>query len=131
MNECVTLLQLGGTTGDIEGRPFIEAFRQFQFRVGRENFMNVHVSLIVETGPAGEHKTKPTQNSVATLRGEGIWPDLVRLSLFFTASRHLATLADRVPQQGADRRQRQEQTTHLLRLCGCAFFGRFSDGHNL
>jgi CTP synthase len=68
---------LGGTIGDIEGRPFIEAFRQLQFRVGRENFMNIHVSLIVESGAVGEQKTKPTQNSIAELRGEGLWPDLV------------------------------------------------------
>lgn len=57
--------------------PFIEAFRQFQFRVKRENFANVHVSLIPEQH--GEHKTKPTQNSVKELRGLGISPDIVIL----------------------------------------------------
>lgn len=66
---------MGGTIGDIEGMPFIEAFRQFQFRVKRENFLNVHVSLIPIQN--GEHKTKPTQNSVKELRGLGISPDIL------------------------------------------------------
>ena len=69
--------QLGGTIGDIESMPFIEAFRQFQFRVGRDNFCSVHVSLVPVQN--GEHKTKPTQNSVKELRGLGINPDIVRL----------------------------------------------------
>jgi CTP synthase len=55
--------------------PFIEAFRQFQFRVKRENFCNIHVSLIPVQN--GEHKTKPTQNSVKELRGLGLSPDIV------------------------------------------------------
>jgi len=71
----VCIIELGGTIGDIEGMPFIEAFRQFQFRVGKENFCNVHVSLIPVQN--GEHKTKPTQNSVKELRGLGLSPDLV------------------------------------------------------
>lgn len=60
--------------------PFIEAFRQFQFRVKRENFCNVHVSLVPVQN--GEHKTKPTQNSVKELRGLGFSPDIVNLKLF-------------------------------------------------
>ena len=71
----MNILKLGGTIGDIEGMPFIEAFRQFQFRVKRENFCNVHVSLIPFQN--GEQKTKPTQNSVKELRGLGISPDMV------------------------------------------------------
>lgn len=71
----VCIIELGGTIGDIEGMPFIEAFRQFQFRVKRENFCNVHVSLIPVQN--GEHKTKPTQNSVKELRGLGISPDIL------------------------------------------------------
>lgn len=71
----VCIIELGGTIGDIEGMPFIEAFRQFQFRVKRENFMNIHVSLIPVQN--GEHKTKPTQNSVKELRGLGISPDIL------------------------------------------------------
>ena len=57
--------------------PFVEAFRQFQFRVGRENFCSVHVSLVPQPNATGEHKTKPTQASVRELRGLGISPDLI------------------------------------------------------
>lgn len=71
----VCIIELGGTIGDIEGMPFIEAFRQFQFRAKLENFCNVHVSLIPVQN--GEHKTKPTQNSVKELRGLGICPDMI------------------------------------------------------
>uniref|UniRef100_A0A8C5K4C5 CTP synthase n=1 Tax=Jaculus jaculus TaxID=51337 RepID=A0A8C5K4C5_JACJA len=70
----VCVIELGGTVGDIESMPFIEAFRQFQFKVKRENFCNIHVSLPSSTG---EQKTKPTQNSVRELRGLGLSPDLV------------------------------------------------------
>ncbi|XP_045902077.1 CTP synthase 1-like isoform X3 [Micropterus dolomieu] len=73
---CV-IEQLGGTVGDIESMPFIEAFRQFQFKVKRENFCNIHVSLIPQPNTTGEQKTKPTQNSVRELRGLGLSPDLV------------------------------------------------------
>ena len=69
--------QLGGTVGDIESAPFIEAMRQFQFRVGHENFALVHVSLVPDMH--GEQKTKPTQTTVHALRGLGLLPDLVRL----------------------------------------------------
>ncbi|XP_075915399.1 CTP synthase 1-like isoform X4 [Petromyzon marinus] len=73
----VCVIELGGTIGDIEGMPFVEAFRQFQFRVQRENFANIHVSLVPQPGATGEQKTKPTQNSVRELRGLGLSPDLV------------------------------------------------------
>jgi CTP synthase len=73
----VCVIELGGTIGDIEGMPFIEAFRQFQFKVGVDNFCNIHVSLIPEPGSTGEQKTKPTQNSVRQLRGQGLTPDLI------------------------------------------------------
>lgn len=56
---------------------FVEAFRQFQFRVGRENFCSVHVSLIPKPKATSEHKTKPTQASVRELRGLGISPDII------------------------------------------------------
>uniref|UniRef100_A0A672YC13 CTP synthase n=1 Tax=Sphaeramia orbicularis TaxID=375764 RepID=A0A672YC13_9TELE len=65
----VCVIELGGTVGDIESMPFIEAFRQFQFKVKRENFCNIHVSLIPQPNTTGEQKTKPTQNSVRELRG--------------------------------------------------------------
>ena len=57
----VCIIELGGTIGDIEGMPFVEAFRQFQFKVKRENFCNVHVSLVPIPSATGENKTKPTQ----------------------------------------------------------------------
>lgn len=73
----VCIIELGGTIGDIEGMPFVEAFRQFQFRVKRENFCCVHVSLVPQPKSTGEHKTKPTQASVRELRGLGLSPDLI------------------------------------------------------
>ena len=69
--------KLGGTVGDIESAPFVEAMRQFQFRVGHENFALVHVSLVPDMH--GEQKTKPTQTTVHALRGLGLLPDLVRV----------------------------------------------------
>lgn len=73
----VCIIELGGTIGDIESMAFVEAFRQFQFRVKRENFCVAHVSLVPQPKSTGEHKTKPTQNSVRELRGLGLSPDFV------------------------------------------------------
>lgn len=73
----VCIVELGGTIGDIEGMPFVEAFRQFQFRVKRENFCCAHVSLVPMPRATGEPKTKPTQASVRELRGLGLSPDLI------------------------------------------------------
>lgn len=73
----VCIIELGGTIGDIEGMPFVEAFRQFQFRVGQKNFLNVHVSLVPQPRSTGEQKTKPTQMSVKELRGLGLSPDII------------------------------------------------------
>lgn len=73
----VCVIELGGTVGDIESMPFIEALRQFQFRVGPGNMCVVHVSLVPVIGVVGEQKTKPTQHSVATLRSLGLNPDLL------------------------------------------------------
>jgi len=72
----VCVIELGGTIGDIEGMQFVEAFRQFQFKVGRDNFCLVHVSLVVETS-GGEQKTKPTQHNVRELRALGLAPDFI------------------------------------------------------
>jgi len=69
--------KLGGTVGDIESAPFIEAMRQFQFRVGPENFALIHVSLVPDMH--GEQKTKPTQTTVHSLRGLGLLPDIVSI----------------------------------------------------
>jgi len=71
----VCIIELGGTVGDIESAPFVEAMRQFQFRVGHENFALIYVSLIPVIG--GEQKTKPTQAGVRDLRGLGLLPDLI------------------------------------------------------
>lgn len=70
---CV--IELGGTIGDIESMPFVEALRQFQFRVGRESICLIHVSLLPSIH--GEAKTKPTQHSVRELRALGLMPDLI------------------------------------------------------
>jgi len=67
--------------GDIESMAFIEAFRQFQFRVKSENFCNIHVSLVPAPKTTGEQKTKPTQKSLHELRGLGLVADMVSLPL--------------------------------------------------
>ncbi|KAJ3038780.1 CTP synthase ura7 [Rhizophlyctis rosea] len=72
----VCIIELGGTVGDIESAPFVEAMRQFQFRVGHDNFCLIHVSLVPVVGSVGEQKTKPTQSSIRDLRGLGLSPDL-------------------------------------------------------
>ena len=71
------LQSMGGTVGDIESAPYVEALRQFQFRVGRDNVTFVHVSLVPVMGPVGEQKTKPTQHTVKELMGLGITPDIL------------------------------------------------------
>ena len=71
----VVLHEIGGTVGDIESLPFLEAARQVRRDVGRENVFFLHVSLVPYIGPSGELKTKPTQHSVAALRALGIQPD--------------------------------------------------------
>nr|XP_023015941.1 CTP synthase-like [Leptinotarsa decemlineata] len=73
----VCIIELGGIVGDIESMAFVEAFRQFQFRVKRENFCVAHVSLVPQPKTTGEHKTKPTQSSVRELRGLGLSPDII------------------------------------------------------
>jgi CTP synthase len=73
----VILVEIGGTVGDIESLPFLEAIRQLRNEVGRENCAFVHVSLLPFIGPTGEVKTKPTQHSVRELRSIGIQPDAI------------------------------------------------------
>ncbi|XP_060526559.1 CTP synthase 2 [Cylas formicarius] len=73
----VCIIELGGIVGDIESMAFIEAFRQFQFRVERDNFCVAHVSLVPQPKTTGESKTKPTQTSVRELRGAGLSPDII------------------------------------------------------
>lgn len=73
----VVIHEIGGTVGDIESQPFLEAARQVRHEIGRENVFFLHVSLVPYIGPAGELKTKPTQHSVAALRSIGIQPDAI------------------------------------------------------
>jgi CTP synthase len=73
----VVITEVGGTVGDIEILPFLEAIRQFRKDVGRDNVCYVHVTLVPFIGPSGEQKTKPTQHSVTELRSRGIQPDAI------------------------------------------------------
>src|SRR3569832_840661 len=71
----VVITEVGGTVGDIESLPFLEAIRQIRHDIGRDNCFFLHVSLVPYLAPSGELKTKPTQHSVAALRKVGIQPD--------------------------------------------------------
>jgi len=73
----VVITEIGGTVGDIEILPFLEAIRQLRLDVGRDNVCYVHVTLVPFIGPSGEQKTKPTQHSVTELRSRGIQPDAI------------------------------------------------------
>ncbi|KGG80982.1 CTP synthetase [Caloranaerobacter azorensis H53214] len=73
----VVITEIGGTVGDIESLPFLEAIRQIKYDVGRENVMYIHVTLVPYLAKAGELKTKPTQHSVKELRSIGIQPDII------------------------------------------------------
>nr|KYP32365.1 CTP synthase [Cajanus cajan] len=88
----VCVIELGGTIGDIESMPFIEALGQFSYRVGPGNFCLVHVSLVPVLNVVGEQKTKPTQHSVRQLRGLGLTPNLL-------ACRSSKELADNVKEK--------------------------------
>ncbi len=73
----VVIVEIGGTVGDIEIVPFVEAIRQFRRDVGRDNVCYVHLTLVPYLAPSGEQKTKPTQHSVTELRSRGIQPDVI------------------------------------------------------
>ena len=73
----IAIIEVGGTVGDIESQPFLEAIRQFQHEVGHENAILIHVTLIPYLSASGELKTKPTQASVKELQGMGIQPDII------------------------------------------------------
>ena len=75
--ERIAIIEVGGTVGDIESQPFLEAIRQFQWELGRENVILVHVTLLPYLHASGELKTKPTQTSVKALQGLGIQPDIL------------------------------------------------------
>ena len=73
----VVIVEVGGTVGDIESQPFLEAIRQMRKDVGRDHVLYIHVTLLPHIGATGELKTKPTQHSVRELRGIGIQPDVI------------------------------------------------------
>ena len=75
----VALVEIGGTVGDIEGQPYLEAIRQMRKDVGRDNVLYIHLTLLPYLSSSGELKTKPTQHSVRELRGMGIQPDIIGL----------------------------------------------------
>ena len=75
----VIITEIGGTIGDIESQPFIEAVRQISLEVGRENAMFIHVTLVPFLSGSDEHKSKPTQHSVKELQGMGVHPDIIVL----------------------------------------------------
>jgi len=76
-NADVLIVEVGGTVGDIEGLPFLEAIRQMRKDIGREHVLYIHVTLLPHIGPTGELKTKPTQHSVKELRAIGIQPNVI------------------------------------------------------
>ena len=78
-NADVVITEIGGTTGDIESQPFLEAIRQVGREVGRDNALYIHVTLVPYLRASGEHKSKPTQHSVKELQGFGISPDIIVL----------------------------------------------------
>jgi CTP synthase len=98
----VVLVEIGGTVGDIESMPFLEAIRQFRLDAGRDNTLYIHLTLVPYIGTAGELKTKPTQHSVRDLRSIGIQPDvlLCRTDRFLDADikRKIALFCD-VPEE--------------------------------
>ncbi len=99
----VVITEVGGTVGDIEILPFLEAIRQFRKDVGRDNVFYIHVTLVPFIGPSGEQKTKPTQHSVTELRSRGIQPDAIVCRSDRPISTHLkekiSKLCD-VPEEG-------------------------------
>ena len=76
-DDTISIIEVGGTVGDIESQPFLEAIRQFQAETGRNNSILIHVTLIPYIKASGELKTKPTQMSVKQLQSMGLWPDII------------------------------------------------------
>ena len=99
----VVITEVGGTVGDIEILPFLEAIRQFRLDVGRDNVCYLHVTLVPFIGPSGEQKTKPTQHSVTELRSRGIQPDAIvcrsEAAISADLKRKISRLCD-VPPEG-------------------------------
>ena len=85
----IAIIEVGGTVGDIESRPFLEAIRQFQAEVGRNNAILIQVSLVPYLKASGEMKTKPTQMSVKELQSMGIWPDILVCRSDYPVDEHM------------------------------------------
>jgi CTP synthase len=98
----VVITEVGGTVGDIEILPFLEAIRQFRLDVGRDHVCYIHVTLVPYIGPSGEQKTKPTQHSVTELRSRGIQPDIIvcrsEAALQPELKRKISNLSDVIPE---------------------------------
>ena len=110
----VVITEVGGTVGDIEILPFLEAIRQFRKDAGRDNVCYVHVTLVPFIGPSGEQKTKPTQHSVTELRSRGIQPDLIVCRSERAAVRRpQAQDLQPVRRRRQGRRQRRRRPQHL------------------
>ncbi|NJN19428.1 MAG: CTP synthase [Oscillochloris sp.] len=88
-NADVVIVEIGGTVGDIESLPFLEAIRQMRKEVGRDNVLYIHVTLLPHIGSTGELKTKPTQHSVMALRGVGINADVILCRADYTISEEI------------------------------------------
>ena len=117
----VVITEIGGTVGDIESLPFLEAARQVRHDVGRDNCFFLHVSLVPYLAPSGELKTKPTQHSVAALRSIGIQPDAMvcRADREIPDEREAQDLAD-VRRRRRGRRRRRRRAAHLRHPEGAA-----------
>ena len=87
--DTISIIEIGGTVGDIESQPFLEAIRQFQAEVGRENAIMIQVTLIPYLKASGEMKTKPTQMSVKSLQSMGIWPDILVCRSDYPVDEHM------------------------------------------
>jgi CTP synthase len=98
----VVITEVGGTVGDIEILPFLEAIRQFRLDVGRDHVCYIHVTLVPYIGPSGEQKTKPTPHSVTELRSRGIQPDIIvcrsEAALQPELKRKISNLSDVIPE---------------------------------
>ena len=94
--ETISIIEIGGTVGDIESQPFLEAIRQFQAEVGRDNAIIIQVTLIPYLKASGEMKTKPTQMSVKSLQSMGIWPDILVCRSDYPIDDHMRELADKL-----------------------------------
>ena len=117
----IIITEIGGTVGDIESLPFLEAARQVRHDVGRDNVFFLHVSLVPYLAPSGELKTKPTQHSVAALRQVGIQPDglVLRADREIPDSDQAQDLAD-VRRRHRGRRGRRRRAEHLRHPQGAA-----------